>query len=102
MNLWLGQIPEYVSAFITLTLVSLLIDSISEPLVVGNQATGNIKVFQIFEGSFLILNLPISYFLLKQSLNPLNVFYVSIFMNTIVLLIRLILVTDTHYHNPID
>jgi len=92
LKFWLNQSPKYVSIFVTLSLISLLIDSISEPLVIGNQATGNIKVFQIFEGSFLILNLPISYFLLKQNQIPLNVFYVSIFINSMALLIRLFLV----------
>ena len=92
LNLWLKNPPRYVNIFVTLSLVALLIDSLSEPLVIANQATGTIKWFQIIEGTFVILNIPISYLLLKFSRNPVDVFYVSIVINSFALFIRLILV----------
>jgi hypothetical protein len=39
-----------------------------------------------------MLNIPISYFLLMQNDNPLNVFYVSIIINGLALFIRILLV----------
>lgn len=90
LNLWLINPPIYTSIFIKLSLISVLIDSISGPLVTGALATGRIKWYQISVGILIFINLPISYFLLKYYTNPLLVFYVVIFINVVTLFIRLI------------
>ena len=92
LKLWLTIVPDYVVMFVTLSLVGLLIDSVSEPLIISNQATGNIKWFQIIEGVLIIMNVPASYILLKLNSNPLTVFYVSIVLNCIALFVRIALV----------
>lgn len=92
LKLWLTIVPDYVVLFVTLSLISLLIDSVSEPLIIANQATGNVKWFQIIEGTLIILNVPISYVLLKFNANPLTVFYVSMVLNCIALFARIALV----------
>jgi O-antigen/teichoic acid export membrane protein len=92
LKLWLTIVPDYVVLFVTLSLISLLIDSVSEPLIIANQATGNVKWFQIIEGTLIILNVPISYVLLKINANPLTVFYVSMVLNSIALFARIALV----------
>ena len=61
LQLWLKKVPDYTVIFTFLIIINSLIDSISGPLRVANQATGNIKRFQVIVGSTLILNLPISY-----------------------------------------
>lgn len=92
LKLWLTIVPDYVVLFVTLSLISLLIDSVSEPLIIANQATGNVKWFQIIEGTLIILNVPISYVFLKINANPLTVFYVSMVLNCIALFVRIALV----------
>ena len=94
LGLWLTETPKFVSIFITLSLVGLLIDSISEPLVIANQATGAIKWFQVVEGSLIILNVPLSYVLLQVNHNPTVVFYVAIGINLVALAARLFLVKN--------
>lgn len=92
LKLWLTLVPDYVVMFVTLSLISLLIDSVSEPLIIANQATGNVKWFQIIEGVLIIMNVPASYVLLKLNANPLTVFYVSMVLNSIALFVRIALV----------
>lgn len=43
INLWLGQIPQYTSAFLRLTLIQMLITSMSSPMQDGIVAFGRMK-----------------------------------------------------------
>lgn len=88
LELWLKNPPKYTSLFVTLCLINLLIDSISGPLMIGAQATGNIKWYQIIVGTLIFLNLPFSYFFLKIYNKPEFVFYISIVISLISFLFR--------------
>src|SRR5690606_39016864 len=68
---------------------NLLIDCLSNPLMVGAQATGDIKWYQIIVGSLVFLNLPISYLILKLGYEPHSVYMVSITISLISLQFRL-------------
>ncbi len=91
LNLWLVKVPEHSSVFIKLSLIVILIDCLSGPLMVGSQATGKIKYYQIVVGSILLMNLPISYYLLKSGINkPEIVYYVSICMSLLAFVFRVL------------
>lgn len=91
LELWLKNIPDYTPAFVQLILVYILIDTISAPLMVGAQATGKIKWYQIVVGILLFLNLPISYVLLKRpNAEPNIVFELMIVISFITLLFRIL------------
>ena len=45
---------------------------------IANNATGNIKYYQIVEGSTLLLIIPIAYIVLKLGGNPISVFWVQL------------------------
>src|SRR5690606_5752429 len=47
LTLWLKTPPPYTVSFVQLCLVNVLIDCISGPLMIGAQATGKIKIYQI-------------------------------------------------------
>lgn len=89
INLWLINPPIYTITFAKISLINLLIDCLSGPLMTGVQATGKIKWYQIFVGTLLFLNVPISYVALAIDNNPVNVFYISVFISIISLLFRL-------------
>ncbi|MCI3936497.1 MATE family efflux transporter [Chryseobacterium aahli] len=90
LQLWLKNIPEYTPIFVKLVLIYVLIDTISGPLMVGAQATGKIKFYQIIVGTLLFLNLPISYFLLKEcNMKPMIVFDLMIILSIITLFFRI-------------
>jgi O-antigen/teichoic acid export membrane protein len=90
LKIWLKNPPEYTSVFVVLSLINILIDSISGPLMTGAQATGNIKWYQIVVGTFLFLNLPLAYFGLKIYDKPELIFMISIVISIIALLFRLL------------
>lgn len=89
LELWLKNPPKYTSVFVVLCLINLLIECISGPLMIGAQATGNIKWYQIVIGTLIFLNLPIAYVLLKTYKNPELIYYSSIIISLLSLVFRL-------------
>ena len=65
LKLWLGVVPEHTVNFLRLTMVIGLLYTISNPIIVSVHATGNLKKFQIVEGTMLLMIVPIAYVLLK-------------------------------------
>jgi len=90
LKLWLKIVPEYTVEFCQLTIIYLLIESISGPLWMSIQATGKIKKYQIVISSLLILNVPISYILLKLNFVPYSVLWVNIGLCIIALFVRIL------------
>lgn len=70
LDIWLIEIPEYASLFLRLAIIISLIDSISRPLMTSAQATGKIALYQSVVGGVLLLNVPISYLLIKTWPHP--------------------------------
>ena len=89
LNLWLINIPNFTLIFTRLTLIDILIGSLSGALQTMVQATGRIKLYQILVSGVLLLNLPISYVMLKIGCQPEITFYVSILLSIIALFVRL-------------
>ena len=90
LELWLITPPKYTSVFVVLSIINLLIECISGPLMIGAQASGNIKWYQITLGTFIFMCLPISFFLLQNYNDPKIIFNVIIAINTISLFGRLL------------
>ncbi len=90
LNLWLNTPPEKASVFIKLSLIVVLIDCLSGPLMVSAQATGKIKYYQIVVGTIVFLNLPFSYIGLRLfNAKPEFVFIISIFLSFLAFIFRL-------------
>ena len=70
----------------------MLIDCVSSPLMTSAQATGKIKLYQSAVGGVLLLNVPISYLILKAGNEPYTVVYVGIVLSVISFWFRLFLV----------
>lgn len=65
LNLWLGIVPVYTSSFVYIMLLTGLLQPLSSALITSIHATGDLRKFQLFEGSSLLTVVPIAYFLLK-------------------------------------
>ena len=90
IQLWLGQLPEYVVPFTRVIVLISAIDSMSTPLMTTCHATGRIKLYQSVVGTLIICNVPISYCFLKfLDCSPNIVFAVSLCLSTIALFIRI-------------
>lgn len=66
LHLWLKSVPQNSVVFVQLTLAFSMVESLSHPLVTAQQATGNIRNYQIVVGGLQLLNLPISYLVYKM------------------------------------
>lgn len=89
LELWLKTVPEHTSTFIQLVLVFTMSEAISNPLITAMLATGNIRNYQIVVGGLQLLNLPISYVLLRNGCIPETVLIVAICISQCCLLARL-------------
>lgn len=99
LKIWLGSVPEYSSEFVNLIIINSLIDVLSSPIQTAVQATGRIKGYQIIIGGILLLNLPISYIILKLYGNVYSPFYISIILSLIAMIARYIVIKRL---TPID
>lgn len=92
IQIWLKTLPDYAVTFTQLMLIISLIDCLSGTIMTVSQATGNIKKYQIIVSAVLLLQLPLSYVVLKLGFKPESVFYVNIFISIIALFVRIHLV----------
>lgn len=91
LSLWLGNVPDHTVNFVRLMIVFGLSDSISNPLITSVLATGKVRNYQIMVGGLQMLNLPISYILLRTLMIPEIVFVIAIVLSQCCLAVRLII-----------
>lgn len=65
LHIWLGNVPPYTSIICRLLLISLLIETFTNQLFGGFQATNRLKKVQSISSSILLLNIPVSYLILR-------------------------------------
>lgn len=97
LSLWLGHYPPHTTNFVQLVLIFTIIESLSNPLITAMLATGKIKNYQIVVGGLQMMNLPISYVLLRLGGIPETVLLVAISLSICCLSARLYML-----HNLID
>lgn len=90
LTLWLKKFPEHTVTFTSLALILSLCDSMANPLITAQLATGKVKSFQLIVGGFLMLNFPLSYMFLKLGCIPEVVFIIAIVISLLSLHIRLL------------
>lgn len=92
LNLWLVEVPDYTEIFLFIILIQSLFEALSLPLIMSINATAQIKKFQIFESSFLLLAVPLSYLCLKvNSSTPVIVYIICLVIEGLALFIRIYL-----------
>lgn len=94
LSLWLGIVPEHTVNFVRLILIFALHESLANPLITAMLATGNIKKYQICAGGLNLMNLPVSYAVLRMGYSPESVLIVAIFFSFAVQVVRLWLLKE--------
>lgn len=94
LHYWLGLVPDHTVWFVRLIFMILMVDATANPLTVGAQANGNIKVYQIIVGSILLLIVPISYVALKMGCIPEGVFVVHLSVVILAQCVRIYMVRN--------
>lgn len=89
LSLWLETIPDNTVVFVRIVLCTALIGPMANPLMVGIQATGKIKIYQGVVGGLLLLILPVSYMFLKLDFPAYSVFVVELLFELIAQIARL-------------
>jgi len=89
MNIWLHAVPKYTIGFIKLGLIASLIETISNPLISGAQATGKIKRYQVVIGGVIFLSLPVTYIVFKLTEIPNYAYWVVIANVSVILVFRI-------------
>ena len=89
LQVWLDEVPAHTVLFTRLVLVLSLAEIISHTLITAQTATGKIKVYQIVVGGILLLNLPVSYLLLRWGWFPEVTVVVAIIVSQLCLVARL-------------
>lgn len=92
LELWLGSgsVPEYAAAFSILMTIYALFETLSAPMWMTVQATGNIKKYQIVISSIIFMNIVLSYFFLKLGFKPTVVLEIKCCLDLIYLAARLL------------
>ncbi len=91
LSVWLGKVPNETIIFVQLSVIFAISQSLSRPLLTAQLSTGHIKNYQIIIGGFQLLNLPISYILLKLQLKPESIYWVAIIISQICLFLSIII-----------
>ena len=89
LQVWLGEVPAHTVFFTRLVLALSLAEIVSHTLITAQTATGKIKVYQMVVGGILLLNLPISYLLLRWGWFPEVTVIVAIIVSQLCLVARL-------------
>lgn len=79
--LWLKIVPEHTVLFVRLALIFVMSESISGSLITAMLATGRIRNYQIVVGGMQMMNLPISYILLRMGYIPEIVLIVAVIIS---------------------
>ena len=90
--LWLKLVPEHTINFIRIIFFIMLIDTLANPLIIANQATGKIKKYQTVVGGILLSIIPISYIALKLGSKPEVVFIIQLIIAIIAQIARVIMI----------
>lgn len=94
IQLWLGQLPEYVVPFVRFIIVISMMDAIGQPIMTATHATGKIALYQTVVGTMTMLIIPISYIFLTLGHPPITVFTISLIMSVIQIFVRLFILNS--------
>lgn len=99
LDIWLESKPLFLYDFLKLSLIILLIDCLSGSLMTGIQATGKVKLYQISVSFIIIMNLPVSYFLLKIGFDPYYIYIIGMISSILCFILRLFFLRMVSKHN---
>lgn len=95
ISIWLKKVPDYTVIFTQLTLVVMLLSSLSKTLITAQNATGDVRNYQLVVGGINLLNLPISFICLYFGCSPQSVVIVAIAIELIAFLTRVYMLPKT-------
>lgn len=95
LHIWLKEVPDYTLVFTQITLISMMVRALSRPMIIAQNATGNVRNFQLTIGFIIMLNLPLSYLFLKIGFGAETVVIIALVIEIIALLVRIFMLRST-------
>ena len=93
LKLWLGIVPDHCVSFMQIMMFVGMNYTFNTPTTMALHATGNIKRFQIIEGTMLLSVVPIAYLLLKYfQISAEAVFITYFFIEVVTQIVRVIII----------
>lgn len=92
LRIWLKTVPDYTVIFLRIMMVTMIIDSTANPLMVSAAATGRVKKYQSVVGGILLSIVPLSYIVLKLGGAPWSVFLVHLIICCVAYIVRLFII----------
>ncbi len=90
LGIWLAEVPDYAAVFTRLILLQALVDSLGFSLSFLAHATGRMALYQSVVSGFAMMNLPLSWYLLRKFETPEVCFFVAIFIAIGVIIAKLL------------
>lgn len=90
LKFWLKNVPEYAIVFCQLILIGTLTNQLTIGVQSGLQATGKIKLYQAIVGTTILMNVPVSYLLLRLGFPSYSVLISFIFIELFACSLRLV------------
>ena len=82
LNAWLHEVPPYTVPIARMMIISILIETLSNQVIGAYQAANKIKKYQLYSSTIILLNIPISYLVLKMYPdNPLIPYMFSVLLS---------------------
>ncbi|UNW07087.1 hypothetical protein MOV98_01525 [Acinetobacter variabilis] len=92
--IWLNRVPVYVEGVIKISAIISLLEVLAGPLWMLIQAEGNIKRYQLCVFFVMVFSVPLSYLLLYLNFDIYQVWYMLLFLNIILLFLRIYFVSE--------
>lgn len=70
LDLWLVEIPPHAISFVRIVLFTMCIEVLAGPMICSQNATGDIKKFQIVTSVIMLCSLPVCYWAFEMGLSP--------------------------------
>lgn len=93
LDLWLKEVPNHAVSFVQIMLTVSILQCLAFSLRTANQAEGNIRKYQLYECTLLLLIVPLSYLGLSIGFPPESVFIIHLVIESIAQIIRIFIVT---------
>lgn len=93
LGIWLKDVPAHTTLFVQLFLIFALSESLSNPMITAMLATGKIRNYQLVVGGIQLLNIPISYVLLRLGAEPEVTVVVAIALSQVCLFARMLMLS---------
>lgn len=89
LTIWLKEVPPDTAIFCKLTLIYVLVDTLTVPILTMIEATGNIKKYYTWVSAMFLLFIPISYISLKLGYPIYSIFVIKIILSILIHIVRL-------------